>query len=226
MDTIWPGVTLSGVDIAPQKRYPFGFHQADAMTYPLDGFDLIHASPPCQKYSMTVNLHPGLAGSYPDLIAPTRERLIASGTPYVIENVERARRELIDPVMLCGAMFGLRVYRHRLFESSFPLTAPTHPAHVWARQRLGDRPLPHQRMCIVVGHFPDVADSREAIGISWMTRDEMAQSIPPAMTEWIAAQGGARQCAVCLRWWSPKRVHAKTCSSACRKALSRTAHTG
>jgi DNA (cytosine-5)-methyltransferase 1 len=217
------GCEVTGVDIEPQPHYPFEFHQADAMTYPLDGVDLIHASPPCEGYSLTLNLHPALAGSYPVLIAPVRERLIASGIPWVIENVWQARAELIDPILLCGAMFGLRTYRHRLFETSFPLTAPPHPSHMWRQERLGKRALPGQRMRSLVGNFRDTPDARDAMGISWMTRDEMRQAIPPAYTSYIASQG-ARQCLVCLRWWVPNRVHAKTCSPACRKALSRASH--
>jgi hypothetical protein len=92
---------VTGVDIEPQPHYPFEFHQADALAYPLDGYDLIHASPPCAGYSLTLNLHPAL--TYPTLIAPTRQRLIASGTPWVIENVVQARAELIDSTPSCCA---------------------------------------------------------------------------------------------------------------------------
>jgi DNA (cytosine-5)-methyltransferase 1 len=168
---------------------------------------------------VTLNLHPGLV--YPTLIAPTRERLIASGIPYVIENVEQARAELNGPILLCGAMFGLRTYRHRLFEASFPLAAPAHPAHVWEQERLGKRALPGQRMRNLVGNFRDTEDAHGAMGIWWMTRDEMRQAVPPAYTSFIASQGGTRQCVICHRWWSPRRADAKTCSSACRMALSR-----
>ena len=56
-----------------------------------------------------------------------RERLLAAGVPYVIENVKGA--PLLDPIVLCGTMFpGLRVLRHRLFESNVALTAPPRPA--------------------------------------------------------------------------------------------------
>src|SRR5262245_41316846 len=95
------GFEVVGVDIKPQPNYPFEFHQADALTFPLEGFDAVHASPPCQHASaLSVMAN---AGEYPDLIPPTRERLIASGLPYVIENVVGA--VLIGPFTLCGASF-------------------------------------------------------------------------------------------------------------------------
>ena len=110
------GFHVTGVDIRPQKRYcGDAFHQADAMTFPLAGYDLIWASPPCQRYTKGAKRN-GTSMNHPDLIGPVRERLIASRTPYIIENVETARPHLIDPVRLCGTQFGLGVFRHRLFE--------------------------------------------------------------------------------------------------------------
>jgi DNA (cytosine-5)-methyltransferase 1 len=117
------GFDVVGVDLNPQPRYPFEFHQADALTFPLDGFDAIHASPPCQAYS---TMRRGLwkDREHPDLIAPIRDRLIGADVPYVIENVEGARRLLVNPVLLCGTMFGLgtkegnQLRRHRYFECS------------------------------------------------------------------------------------------------------------
>src|SRR4051812_45463397 len=98
------GFDVVGVDIAPQPRYPFEFHQADAMTFPLDGFDFVWASPPCQKHStMTKRWGAARVAEHPDLIAPMRMRLKASRLPYSIENVIGA--PLIAPAMLCGSMF-------------------------------------------------------------------------------------------------------------------------
>jgi DNA (cytosine-5)-methyltransferase 1 len=179
------GFDVVGVDINPQPHYPFEFHQADALTYPLDGFDAIHASPPCQSYAITNNIWKKPEGHYPDLVEPIRERLLASGLPWVIENVPGA--PLIDPVTLCGNSFGLRVYRHRLFESQAVfLMAPGHPRHT-ARASYGRTPTPSEFFTIS-GHFGDVEGGKLAMGIDWMTRQELAQAIPPAYTEWIGRQ--------------------------------------
>lgn len=123
---------IVGVDIRDQPRYPFWFWQGDALEYLARygrEFDAIHASPPCQQYSRTRKIleGKGLPNKHPDLIAPTREALRACGRPYIIENVPGA--PLLDPVVLCGTQFGLRVYRHRLFEASIPLLSPPHTAH-------------------------------------------------------------------------------------------------
>jgi DNA (cytosine-5)-methyltransferase 1 len=170
------GYEVVGVDIRPQPRYPFEFVQADATDFPLDGFDLIHASPPCQAYSATSVLN---GNEHPRLIEPVRRRLRASGIPYVIENVKRA--PLISPVELCGAMFGLRTYDHRLFEASFRIPVPFHPGHVHPVAKMG-RPAKPGEYIQVVGHFSGVQQARDAYGISWMARDELAQAIPPAFT--------------------------------------------
>lgn len=177
------GFDVVGVDINPQPRYPFEFIQGDAMTYPLDGFDAIHASPPCQAYAITNNIWKN-AAQYPDLVAATRARLVASGIPFIIENVPGA--PLIDPLVLCGEMFGLRVIRHRLFESSTFMLGRPHPRHT-ARASYGRTPKNGEHYTIS-GHFGDVAGARKAMDIDWMTRDELAQSIPPAYTEFIGAQ--------------------------------------
>lgn len=218
------GCEVTGVDIEPQPRYPFPFIQADAMRVLADdsflrSFSLIHASPPCQAWSEAAKVARSRGAEYPELIVPVRERLAAAGVPYVIENIERA--PLVSPVMLCGAMFGLRVYRHRLFECSFPVTQPSHPEHLWSIPPMGRKPAQDQ-FHVMIGHFPDVARARLDSGIAWMTQGELAQAVPPAFTRYIAESGGARQCAVCLRWWSPRRSHAVTCSPRCRKALSRS----
>lgn len=178
------GFEVVGVDIKPQPHYPFEFHQADAMTYPLDGFDAIHASPPCQRFSLAQRLQ---KNDHPDLLTPIRERIAA--WPYVIENVEGARRLMHSPVLLCGANFAaLRVYRHRLFESSVALPIAMHAGHGVRLTKLGLRPMEGEFMH-VVGHVSGVALAREAMGIDWyMTQKEVAEAIPPAYTEWIGTQ--------------------------------------
>jgi DNA (cytosine-5)-methyltransferase 1 len=177
------GFTVVGVDIAAQPRYPFQFHQADAMTYPLDGFDFVWASPPCQQFC-ALNGREDLS-HYPDLIAPIRARLIASGKPFVIENVPGApvRRDL----MLCGAMFGLRSYRHRYFECSFPVPQPEHPKHRVRVNRRGENRRAHWATGGFLTITGDVGTycGPEAMGIDWMSGAEMSEAIPPAYAEYI-----------------------------------------
>ncbi len=205
------GFEVVGVDIAPQPHYPFEFHQADAMKVLTDwsddewaevtGIDAIHASPPCQGYSRMRHL-PWLKGKvYPLLIDPVRERLRAIGVPWVIENVEDAPLHRCSTlfgdhgVLLCGTMIGLPMYRHRPFELSFSVPQPEHRRHehVIAPGRMfGDR----QRVANVSGFVADPTyhgpgrngdDVKLAMGIDWMTRDELAQAIPPAYTEFIGS---------------------------------------
>jgi DNA (cytosine-5)-methyltransferase 1 len=182
------GFEVVGVDIEPQRHYPFEFVQADAMTYPLDGFDAIHASPPCQAYSAAKGIWKGRLPEdrHPDLVDATRERLVATGVPYIIENVVGA--PLTNYVVLCGDMFGLGVIRHRLFETSFMVWNPPrcrrqHPDFFvsvfggGAKAKRTGRGFPKTNVL----H----ADASRAMGIDWMTRDELSQAIPPAYTEWI-----------------------------------------
>ena len=119
------GFEVVGVDINPQKNYPFEFHQADALTFPLEGFDVIHASPPCQKWSKASNIHVGKV--YQDYLTPMRERLNKTTGVWIIENVIHA--PLGHAIRLCGLMFDLKVFRHRDFECSHLLFKPAHPTH-------------------------------------------------------------------------------------------------
>jgi len=175
------GFEVEGVDIKPQPHYPFKFYQADALEFPLDGFDAYHASPPCQEYSRTKSLHQHL--SYPDLLNNVRTRLISTSKPWVIENVVGAPFE--HWIMLCGTMFGLRTYRHRRFETSFLMMQPEHPKHI---ERVLNRcydPNWVGFFCVTGGGNAPVAVMKQAIGIDWMTRKEFTQAIPPAYTEYI-----------------------------------------
>lgn len=178
------GFEVVGVDIEPQPRYPFRFVQGDALTFPLDGFDALHASPPCQAFTRLRGRYPDR--EYPDLISATRERLEASGKPFVIENVAQApiRRDLV----LCGGMFELRVYRHRAFESNVPLVAPFHPRHVVRADPGGQRKAHYLAggFVTVTGHIGSFAG--EAMGIGWMIGLELSQAIPPAYTRYIGDQ--------------------------------------
>lgn len=181
------GFEVVGVDINPQPRYPFEFHRANALEFVAKHggeFDAIHASPPCQLYSIT---HHITGADHPDLIGDTRDALLAAGLPYVIENVEAAHPFLIAPAVLCGAMFGLHTYRHRLFETNWTLSAPSHPRHVARTTKMGRRPIDGEFMHIV-GNFSGVARGREVMGMPWATRDGLREAIPPAYTEWIGRQ--------------------------------------
>jgi hypothetical protein len=146
-------------------------------------FDAIHASPPCQAYSKAQRLRDN---DHDRLIAALRQELEKLGKPYVIENVEGARGELRDPVMLCGTMFGLRLYRHRLFETNWPLTAPLHGQHYLRQVKMGRKPGP-QDILQPVGNFTGVDAAREAMGMPWASRDGLREAIPPAYTEYIGA---------------------------------------
>jgi DNA (cytosine-5)-methyltransferase 1 len=178
------GFEVVGVDINPQPNYPFEFHQADALTFPLDGFAAIAASPPCQRYSAMSACRVGLADGYPDLVGAMRDRFSGLGKPWVIENVPGS--PLIKPIVLCGQMFGLDLYRHRLFESNLPLAVPPHGAHIMPASRAGHW-TPGTIMS-VAGHVSPIAHARQVMGIDWMTRAELAEAIPPAYTEYIGHQ--------------------------------------
>lgn len=175
------GFEVVGVDIVDQPRYPFEFHRADALEFPLEGFDAVHASPPCQSYSAMSTCRPGLAGTYAALIPQVRARLLTSDLPYIIENVPGA--PLIEPTILCGFMFGLELYRHRLFETSFPLEAPAHPDHVLPASRAGH--WEPGTVMSVAGHIAPIAHARKIMEIDWMTRAELGEAIPPPYTEHV-----------------------------------------
>lgn len=185
------GFCVTGVDIEPQKNHPFEFVQADALSLSMDflrQFDAIHASPPCQAYSISRNN--GCHKNAPELIVQTRDLLRAIGKPYIIENVVGA--PLFEPIMLCGASFGLGASgmdlpRHRLFELSFTLLAP--PCVHRRGQTIGvygsGTNSWHKKK---IGRCLKVSEMKEAMGIYWMTHKELTQAIPPAYTEWIGGQ--------------------------------------
>ncbi len=183
------GFDVTGVDIEPQKRYPFQFIQADALEYLAahgHEYDVIHASPPCQEFSTTKAL-PNV-GDYPDLIEPVRDLLLATGKPYVMENVPAA--PLHNPLLLCGSMFGLALRRHRIFESRPPIWFPPGPcqcSHLYTNSARGYSAFKNGATAITVaGNNYPLVDGLEAMGIDWMgSRDELSQAIPPAYTEFI-----------------------------------------
>lgn len=182
------GFDVTGVDIEPQKRYPFRFIQGDALEYIAahgNEYDAIAASPPCQAYSMASNQWRTQGKSYPDLVAPTRAALIATGKPYVIENVPGA--PLINPITLNGPMFGMLVRRVRIFETSFEFPFFLIPPEGKSFFRMG-RPVNEGDIITPVGHFSNVPYARRQMGIDWMTGGELTQAIPPAYTEFIGRE--------------------------------------
>jgi DNA (cytosine-5)-methyltransferase 1 len=188
------GFDVVGVDINPQPRYPFEFVQAAALTFPLDGYDAIHASPPCQRYSIANNIH--ARDDHPDLLPVTRDRLEAWGGPWILENVPGA--PMNNWVVVCGLALGVNVKRHRWFESNIALMVPPcphgHPGdwvsvfghtvlergHVIGKSKGGGNRIKRRHLGTDVG--------RAAMGIDWMTRDELSEAIPPAYTEFIGEQ--------------------------------------
>lgn len=179
---------ITGVDINPQPHYPYRFIQADALEYLAEHgheYDFIHASPPCQAYSMAGTQWRNGGKEYPDLIAPTRDLLKKIGKPYVIENVPGA--PLINPTVLNGAFFGMKVRRTRLFETSFEMPFIILPKEGKSNFRMG-RPVKEGDIIVPVGHFSNIPYARREMGIDWMTGKELTQAIPPKYTEYIARQ--------------------------------------
>jgi DNA (cytosine-5)-methyltransferase 1 len=178
---------VTGVDLAPQPRYPFAFIQSDALEYVAahgHEYDAIHASPPCQAYSRAVrHLHDGSA---PTLIETLRSILAGLGRPYIIENVPGA--PLIEPVTVCGLALGCNVKRHRLFESDVLLFGTACPSHDRDYYVIFGHEVRSRRHGHAAGRKNKLAEGRAAMGIDWMTRGELSQAIPPAYTEYLGRQ--------------------------------------
>lgn len=190
------GFDVTGVDIAPQRHYPFPHVVSDALEYLAahgSEFDVVHASPPCRDFTHLTNAR-GVSGRTGGLLAATRDALKALGHPYVIENVPGA--PMIGALVLCGSEFGLgaegargfmRLRRHRLFESNVFLMGAG--GCTCASREPG-------RLIGVYGHGTGggrgwngfTAAARTAMGIDWMNRGELSQAIPPAMTQFIGEQ--------------------------------------
>jgi len=182
------GWSVTGVDIYPQPKYKGTFIQADALEYAKNhyhAFDAIHASPPCQAYSLASMQFRVSGKQYPDLIKATRELLKTTNLPYVIENVSNA--PLHNPILLCGNMFNIKTYRHRLFESNIKLNQPHHPQHIIPNARMGRKPK-NNEFIQYVGHFSGVKIVQEMTGLYWLGSKELSQSIPPQYTEYIGKQ--------------------------------------
>lgn len=195
------GFEVTGVDISPQPRYPFEFVQADAMTYPLDGFDAIHASPPCE-FATTMNVRWRLRGGtvaddHLNLLTPMLERLRVLSVPWVVENVTGAKRFMRPTLMLHGGMFGLGVHRPRWFESNILIMVPHMPPTARPVGVYGDHPQNHYSTRLngdMKGRRPEfrrarsIDEARELMGMPWADWDGCRKAIPPAYAEYIGRQ--------------------------------------
>lgn len=212
------GFEVTGVDIDPQPRYPFAFVQADALEYLCQHwqeYDVVHASPPCQKYSVTrsmqapkdipqmvrhvrefVGLPPVEEDDYVDLLPITRALLRFTGKPYIIENVPGS--PMRDYVWLNGLMFNLRVIRRRHFESNILLLQPSPPKKTGRTSGNGKSysTFDDGDYITVAGHNYRFTDGCKAMAIDWMkTQHELAESIPPSYTEYLGKQMMRHVCA-------------------------------
>lgn len=176
------GFEVVGVDICPQPNYPFEFIQADALSLDYDflmSFDAIHASPPCQRYSIaSATVRKKYGKEYPDLYLPVKRTLEAAGLPYVIENVLGSPAK---GIRLCGSMFGLGVIRHRIFESNILLDSHDLVCHHQGMVKTGE-------YLTVAGKHKKVNQWGQAMGINWAASHEIKEAIPPAYTRWVGGQ--------------------------------------
>ena len=186
------GFEVTGIDLKHGKRYPYTYIKGDVLQYLKDldflqSFDVIHASPPCQTHSITQHLRnaQGKTTSKVDLIPQTRAALIASGKPYIIENVPGS--PLVNPIQLCGSAFDLRVRRHRLFESNMSLQgsicnhkAQGRPVGVYGSLR---DEIPKGGKTAI-----SIDEARQVMGISWAIWTELVEAIPPAYTKYLGLQ--------------------------------------
>ncbi len=187
------GFEVVGVDIKPQPHYPFEFHQADALTYPLEGFDAYHASPPCQEYSNSfLIMSRNSPKRYARLLGVVRELMVLTQKPYVIENVMGARyspmqEEGLQAHYLCGTMFGKQYHRHRLFETSFFWLSPGKcRGKVESGYGTG---IKTRRMTLAHERKDIIEAALRQFEIDWMRHnDEIKEAIPPAYTEYIGLQ--------------------------------------
>jgi DNA (cytosine-5)-methyltransferase 1 len=185
------GFDVVGVDIKPQPNYPFEFHQADAMTYPLNGFDAVHASPPCQDHTTASG---GRDHGTAWMLSATIDRLTASGLPYVVENVVGAAAHMPGAFTLCGRSFGIaKLKRHRLFLTNVMMLVPPcacaghgQPIGVYGELSRNDRD--DRGTHGSVRRRAGVQTARDLLDCPWMDAAELSQAIPPAYTEFIGEQ--------------------------------------
>ena len=193
------GFDVVGVDIEHHPDYPYEFIQADAMAVLLDRefldtFDVVHASPPCQASTTMSNRWRGketAADDHVNLIPEVQWQLETWGGTWVIENVAGARKDMPDAVTYSGGAFGLGVTRPRLFLSNVPLVPPANvkvdnPVGVYGV--LDGRRLFTRKDGTIQRAARSIEEGGTAMGIDWMTWDDLREAIPPAYTEHIGRQ--------------------------------------
>jgi DNA (cytosine-5)-methyltransferase 1 len=182
---------ILGIDNEPQPLYPFPFLLADFLEVELPDADAYHASPPCQAYTTMTNRRARPSAEL-QLIDVVRAKLQATGKPYVIENVCGARPHMRNPLMLHGGMFGLNVYRPRLFESNVLLMAPPpaprpkDAAAVYGRRE--DRRRLWTRSDGTELRAASLDEARAAMEMPWASWNGVREAIPPAYTRWVGTQ--------------------------------------
>ena len=174
------GYEVIGIDTFKHKNYPGIFIKQDALTldpnWIKDNFDGVHASPPCQNYTPSTEQWKQKGYKYPDLIDETRELLLKSELPFVMENVPQA--PLRKDLELCGLMFGLPLYRHRIFEiHGFEVPQPEHPKH--DKQQECDSIYGKARRAGQIQKW------RYALESFWMNEGGLGEAIPPRYNEYI-----------------------------------------
>ena len=189
------GFSVTGVDKWMQLSYPFEIRYGDTFSLDLDwirSFDAVHASPPCQHYSLLAYRN-NSKDRWPALVEPVRNLLRASSLPYIIENVPGA--PLLDPVVLCGVAFPrLRVIRHRHFETNFPVVQPDHEDHPLVHtnnkrtRHFGKTNEWLDYVQVTGGSNCSVDSAKDAMDIDWMTRKELDEAIPPIYTEYVGRE--------------------------------------
>jgi DNA (cytosine-5)-methyltransferase 1 len=194
----FPEAEIVGFDIEAQSRYPFTFVKCDALSVDLSSFDFVWASPPCQYYSPTAYKW-GTQKDHPHLIPAVRAHILNYRKPYIIENIPQARPHLCNPVMLCGTFFDLGVFRHRLFECSFPVREMDHVKHagkigdgkyVCVAGHAGGAATGHRERSNFGAKNGSTAEWAKAMGIDWMVGAELAEAIPPAYSFYLAGEYG------------------------------------
>lgn len=216
------GLYVIGVDKDPQPGYIGDeFVQMDAIEFIKNYLaayrpKIVLSSPPCQEgNAANIGTNAVNGNNHPQLVPPTREALIATGIPFVIEQPASSRKGLIRrDLTLCMDMFKGDmpppwIMKHRSFElHGFTVPQPVHPAgkvrgHAgyvrgWRHgiERLGAE-APYVAAYGDGGGKAKAWEIAHASRIDWMTRPgmtkaeekaarfDLCESIPPDFMEYI-----------------------------------------